>query len=277
MTPPFRARGLAAAAVSLAMFASGCGASRVVTLPSGPGAVFPDFSAAYGQATAECRSVRTMTARLGLSGRAGPTKLRGRIDAGLAAPDQIRLEGFPPLNFGAKPFFVMVARGNDATLLLPRDERVLRGSPPAAIVEALAGVPLGPADLRAVLTGCGLISGEASAGRLYPKGWATIDLAGDTTVFLRQIEGQWRVAAARRVPLTIHYADFTSGRAASVRVWTGSPDGSPGAADLTLKMSDVELNIPIESAVFDLDVPRGALALTLEELRRAGPLGGGSE
>jgi len=27
----------------------------------------------------------------------------------------------------------------------------------------------------------------------------------------------------------------------------------------------------------DLDVPRGALALTLEELRRAGPLGGGSE
>lgn len=277
MTPPFRARGLAAAAVSLALLAPACGATRGVTLPSGAGAPFPEFAAAYGEATAECRIVRTMTVRLGVSGRAGTTRLRGRIDAGLAAPAQIRLEGFPPLNFGAKPFFVMVARGNEATLLLPRDERVLRGSPPAAIVEALAGVPLGPAELRAVLTGCGLISGDASAGRLYPNGWAALDVAGDTTVFLRQIEGQWRVAAARRAALTVHYADFTSGRAATVRVWTGSADGSAGAAELTLKMSDVEIDVPLESAVFDLAVPPDAMPLTLEELRRAGPLGGGSE
>ena len=277
MTPPIRARGFAAATVSLAMLASACGAARWVTLPSGSGAPFPEFAEAYGAATAECRIVTTMTVRLGVSGRAGTTRLRGRIDAGLAAPAQIRLEGFPPLNFGAKPFFIMVARGHEATLLLPRDARVLRGSPPAAIVEALAGVPLGPAELRGVLTGCGLISSEASAGRLYPNGWAAIDVAGGTTVFLRQIEGQWRVAAARRAALTIHYADFTSGRAATVRVWTGPADGSAGAADLTLKMSDVELNVPLESAVFDLDVPRDAIPLTLDELRRAGPLGGGSE
>ena len=38
-----------------------------------------------------------------------------------------------------------------------------------------------------------------------------------------------------------------------------------------------EINVPLESAVFDLDVPPDATPLTLEELRRAGPWGGGTE
>lgn len=275
MIPSFRASWPGAAAVSFALLASGCGATRWVALPSGAGTPFPEFAEAYTEATAECRAVSTMTVRLGLSGRAGATRLRGRIDAGIAAPAQVRLEGFPPLSFGAKPFFVMVARGNEATLLLPRDRRVLRGSPPPAIVEALAGVSLGAADLRSVLAGCGLGSGAAAGGRRYSDGRAAIDAGGDITVFLQQVAGRWRVAAARRTSLTIHYADFASGRAATVRLETGEAAG--GSADLTLKMSDLEINVPLESAVFDLDVPPDATPLTLEELRRAGPLGGGTE
>lgn len=276
MTPSFRASCLGAAAVSFSLLATGCGATRWVALPSGAGTTFPEFASAYADATSECRGVNTMTLRIGLSGRAGATKLRGRIDAGLAAPAQVRLEGFPPLSFGAKPFFVMVARGDDATLLLPRDGRVVRGSPPPAIIEALAGVSLGAEDLRSVLAGCGLVSGAAAGGRLYQDGWAAIDTGADTTVFLQRVGARWRVAAASRAPLTIHYADFASGRAATVRLETGAEAGG-GGADLTLKMSDVEINVPLESAVFDLDVPPDATPLTLEELRRAGPLGGGTE
>jgi hypothetical protein len=42
---------------------------------------------------------------------------------------------------------------------------------------------------------------------------------------------------------------------------------------LTVKLSETELNVPLGPEVFQLDVPREADPLTLDELRRAGPLG----
>ena len=65
------------------VLASACGPPPRPALPTGAGAPFAGFAAAYEQATADCRSVSTITAELGLSGRAGGTKLRGRINAGL--------------------------------------------------------------------------------------------------------------------------------------------------------------------------------------------------
>ena len=47
-----------------------------------------------------------------------------------------------------QPLFIFVATGDDATLLLPRDERVLEHGRPDAVLEAVAGVPLGAADLH---------------------------------------------------------------------------------------------------------------------------------
>jgi outer membrane lipoprotein-sorting protein len=49
--------------------------------------------------------------------------------------------------------------------------------------------------------------------------------------------------------------------------------GTP-AADVTVRLSDVNINVPLEPEVFAVDVPAGAEPLTIEELRRAGPLGG---
>ena len=54
----------------------------------------------------------------------------------------------------AQPLFFFVATGDDATLLLPRDDRVLEHGRPDAVLEAVAGVPLGAADLATTLTGC---------------------------------------------------------------------------------------------------------------------------
>ena len=45
------------------------------------------------------------------------------------------------------------------------------------------------------------------------------------------------------------------------------------AADLTMQLSQVEINVTLAREVFDVEVPRDAVPLTLEELRRAGPLG----
>ena len=42
--------------------------------------------------------------------------------------------------------------------------------------------------------------------------------------------------------------------------------------DLTARLSQIETNVDLEKAAFTVDVPRGALPITLEELRDAGPL-----
>ena len=263
-------RSKAGAALCLLLFAAACGAPRV-TLPSGDGVPFPESAAAYTEATTECGAVKTLGASMALSGRAGATRLSARIDAGFAEPDRLRLEGFPRVSFGGKPFFILAARGGEATLVLTRSGGVLRGAPPAAIIEALAGVALDPAQLRAAVSGCGLGTAQPGAGRAFPNGWAAVE-AGDTTVFLRQMDGRWRVAAARRGPLTIEYADFTSGRPSVVRLRTASGQGAI-PAEITLRLSQVEIDVPLVDAVFEVEVPPGAQPITLDELRKAGPLG----
>ena len=256
---------------AFALIATACGSPRV-TLPSGTGAPFPDADAAYTEAVRDCRGVQTLSASLSLSGRAGSAKLSARIDAGFAAPARLRLEGFPRIAFGGKPFFILVASGSDATLVLTRDGRVLRGAQPSAIIEALTGVALEPDDMRAVVAGCGLGTGQPADGRSFDHGWASVQLGGATT-FLRQIENRWRVTGVRRGSLSIEYTEFSGGRPSAVRLHTTASAGTV-AADLSIRISQLEMNATLGNAVFTVDVPKDAAPLTLEELRRAGPLGG---
>ena len=112
---------------------------------------FPEFADRFRRVTMTCAGVRTMTAELALAGRAGGRRLRGRAIAGFERPASMRLEGVAP--FGP-PAFILAARAGTATLLLPRDNRVLRKAAPEDILGALTGVALSPADLQAILTGC---------------------------------------------------------------------------------------------------------------------------
>ncbi|HVL68910.1 MAG TPA: hypothetical protein VM364_16765 [Vicinamibacterales bacterium] len=240
-------------------------------LPAGAGTPFPGYEAAYEEAVRDCRGARTVLAELGLSGRAGGTRLRGRISAGLAAPAQVRLEG---IAFG-RPVFLLVARDEVATLLLPRDDRVVRDAAPQEIIEALAGVAVAPPELRAAIAGCGLGVAAPSNGRTFGSDWAAVDTDG-TTTYLRRIQGRWRVAAAVRQGLTLHYADLAAGPPATIllraqRAAAGAP--AETVADITLRVSQLEINTPIDPRAFELDVPASADPLSLEELRRAGPLG----
>ena len=253
----------------LALLASGC-APKHFEPPTGAGTSFPDYSAALDEARASCRGVKTMRATLSLTGRSGATKLRGRVDAGLSAPGEIRLEGRAP--FG-RPVFILVARdSSNATLWLPRDNRVLRGAPPAHIVEALAGVPLGPDELRYALAGCGFGGGPPSDGRAYGD-WVAVSTKDGPTHYLRRDGSRWRLLASTRQPLTIEYGDFLSYGPQTVRISRTEPNSSTRSTDLTVKLSDVELNVALEAEVFRIDVPPEADPLTLDELRRAGPLG----
>ncbi len=247
-----------------------CGARRLA-LPTDPGVPFPDFAQVHAQLAEACRGVRTLTAELGLAGQAGTERLRGRVVAGFERPASMRLEGVAP--FGP-PAFILAARGNMAVLLLPRDDRVLKGERAEDMLGALTGVALAPADLQAILTGCVTADPKPTSGRLHQDGWASIDLEGDARLFLRQQNGAWGIRAARREGWQIEYPAWMGRFPQSVRLQSDRPGLN---VDLTATLSQVESNVDIEPAAFTVNVPPGAQSLTLDELRAAGPLRGERE
>jgi len=261
VTPPPGLRGLAAAV----LLAAACAPGRPA-LPTGNGQPFAGAAAAFEAASAACRGVRTWTAELSLSGRSGGQKLRGRLIAGLA-PASLYLEAVAP--FG-RPIFRLAARDGRATLLLPRDGRILRDAAPADVVEALTGIAIGPDDLRALVSGCVAPAPAASDGRTYGGGWLAVDLGGSATAYLRMRDGRWQVEAGRLRNLTVEYGEVRNGLPRRLRL-----KSAPGAApdvDLTLDVSQIEVNVPVPDRTFVIE-GGDAVPLTLEDLRAAGPLG----
>lgn len=248
---------------------SACAARRI-ELPTGPGSPFPEVAQVHAQVSAACTGIRTLTAELALAGRAGGRSLRGRVVAGFERPASMRLEGVAP--FGS-PAFILAARGDTATLLLPRDNRVLRGARAEEILGALTGVTLAPADLQAILTGCVAAAPRATGGRLHRDGWASIDLAGSATIYLQRRDAAWQVRAARRAAWRIEYPAWQSGLPQTVRLQ--SEDRSLDVT-LTATLSQLETNVDLDPAAFEVNVPASALELTIDELRDAGPLKGGN-
>jgi hypothetical protein len=48
--------------------------------------------------------------------------------------------------------------------------------------------------------------------------------------------------------------------------------GAAPGFDLTLVLSQVDVNVALGDDVFRVEVPKGAVPITLDELRRTGPL-----
>jgi hypothetical protein len=251
----------------VAAFLTASCAPRLATLPASGGRSFPDYAAAHTQAIAACADVRTLAAILAISGRAGGNRLRATLDAGFERPGKVRLELPAP----GKPIFTYVATGDQASLALPREGRILRNAPPAATLEALAGVAVDPDDLRTLVTGCGFGTEQPESGRAFDRGWATTEVAGATT-WLQQVNGTWRIVAASRGTIEARYYDFVNGRPSTIRLRARSA-GEPLLADLTIRLSQVDVNETIDPAAFTIENDPGAKPMTLDELRQAGPLG----
>jgi hypothetical protein len=260
---PRLALGIVHLALSIAL--SGCAAKRVA-LPTDPGAPFPEFTAVHAELSKACSGVRTLTAELSLSGRAGDQKLRGRVHAGFERPASMRLEGVAP--FGP-PAFILVTRGGESTLLLPRDERVVRGAKADDILGALTGVALAPADLQAILTGCVVPAPRPTGGRLHGNGWASIDLEGGATLFAQRQGQTWQLRAARRPPWQVEYTT-APGTALPTAVALHADD--PVRVDLNAAIGQVETNVALDAAAFTVSVPADAQPLSLDGLRASGPL-----
>ena len=258
--------------ISLILLTSARCAPGRIALPMGLGQPFPDYASVFAEVTDECRRVRTLEAELRLTGHTGGSRLRGRVLAGLAAPESVRLVGVAP--FGP-PAFILVARPTHATLLLPRERRVLTGEPASAILEALAGVALGPDDLRSALTGCVVPNPEPVAGRAYGDEWVAVDLRVGATAYLKAVDGERRVVVGVRGAVSLEYGNFVRKIPRRVRFLSSDFGGTavPQDTDLTVTMSQVQMNVTLGPEAFSLEIPVDALPLTLEQLRRAGPLG----
>ena len=186
-----------AAVLAVTVLAAAC-ATLPVRVPEGPSRPLaaPDAVTIFVQASAICRGVRTLTAEIGLSGRVGSRKLRGRVLAGFERSGSLRLEA--PAPFGA-PVFILAARANQSVLWFPRDKRVLRDAAVADVLEAMTGMRWQPDDLLAVLTGC-LVSDPQTAAteaKRFESGWIAMSLSGGAEAFMRRERQQWRIVGGR--------------------------------------------------------------------------------
>jgi len=253
----------------LGVTAAGCGSRRIV-LPTGPGAPRADFEALFSEATRNCQAVRTMTAELALRGRVAGERIRSaRVSAGLTVPEAAYL--LAPAPFG-EPVFVLAAQSDRGTLLLSRDRLVVADAPVRAMLDALVGLDLGPADLRALLTGCVVPDPQPREGREYP-GWVRVDLSQGAAAWLRQVDSRWRVGVGEARGLRVEYGGYGAGVAATPRqIRVRAMSSSAAEVDLEVALSQVELNVPLDPATFIVVVPPGTESITLEELRERAPL-----
>jgi hypothetical protein len=228
----------------------------------------PDPTAvdAFAVATRRCQGLTTMTSELRLSGRAGGERIRGTLHAGLAAPASIRFEAVAP--FG-RPFFILAGRDDTATLLFPRDNRVLPDASVPDLLERLTGLDLTAGDVRLILTACLVDSATPTEGRTWPGGWRGVSLGADRLAYLRNVNGVPAIVAADHGAWRIDYADHQQGWPRRVRI-----RGGDGAIDVTAAIDQLAVNTTLHDDVFAITIPPGADRMTLQDLRAVAPLRG---
>jgi hypothetical protein len=186
--------------MALAVATACAGRPAAVVLPQGLGQPL-DASALDAERRARastCALTGALVADLRVSGRVDGERVRGTLQIGVDA-DAIRIEALPPM--GA-PVFILAGHAAAATLLLPRDRAYVE-APVAALTEAVVGIALAPADLRAVLAGCGVAGDDIVGGRTFGQQWVRVELASDSRLWLWHDArghrllvaetGQWRV------------------------------------------------------------------------------------
>lgn len=257
---PERADGPAVLLLCVALATAACAPRVTVSIPGGDSRPESGAAAAFETATAPCRAIRSRSMELALAGRVRDETLRATVQAGTTASGDLRLEGVAP--FGA-PVFVLVASGEHASLLLPRESRVLLDAPTADVLDALVGLRLSAADLHALLTGCVVSQPEPTGGRAYGNDWLAVDVGAARSIFLRRSGLTPRVEAARLGALEVGYRDFKGDAVREVLL------SAPGIR-LRLRLGQVEDNPVLPAEAFRLVAPSSATPLSLDELRTQG-------
>ena len=200
-----------------------------------------------------------------MSGRAGDERVRGRILTGLESGGAVRLEAVAP--FGA-PFFVLAGRAERATLVLPREHRVLKDTAVRDVLERITGLSLGADDLRLIVSGCLVDNPSPSDGRQWGGGWRAVTIGPERVAYLRVQNGQPVLTAADYGPWHVDYSAHAAGFPRVVRVRRAGDT----AIDITARVEQLQVNTQINPLAWKVDVPSDADPMTLDELRSIAPL-----
>ena len=205
---------------------------------------------------------------MAINSQTGERRLRGDVLAALARPASLRLVGVAA--FGA-PGFVLVAEPESATLVLPRDRRVVLGATADELLEALAGLSLGAEDFRSVLTGCLVPDPRPIDARLHENGWIAVRVADEATLYIHTFDDAPVVVAGDRPGLTVWYSDHVRGLPRRVDV--RAVDTAGFVTEFTATLSQVSINIELDPEVFVVQIREDYVPMTLEQFRgSAGPL-----
>ena len=211
-----------------------------------------------------------------MSGRAFDERVRGRVLAGLEAGGHVRLEA--PAPFGA-PFFILAGRAEQATLILPRERRVLTNTPVAAVLERLTGLSLGADDLRLIVSGCLVDRATPSDGRQWPGGWQAVTIGPERVAYMRPVQGRPTLVAADYGPWRVAYSQHAGGFPRVIRVRSAEAPRADArgakadqSVDITARVEQLEVNTQINPRAWDVEVPSDADPMTLDDLRSIAPL-----
>jgi hypothetical protein len=252
-----------AAAVLLATVA--CAPKVNLALPPGTGTPITDLALAEQVARAACAAHAAITADLRLSGRMDGERVRGTLQVGVTR-DAMRLEGLAP--FGA-PVFVLTAQSGRATLLLPREAAVARGDSAADLLDAVVGVALTPADLLAIVSGCGLADRTVRGGAAFGDEWTRVDLAGDRRLWIRRL-GDGRlpaIVAAEDDRWRVEYTRSDAGWPTAIRLVQRA--AGPVRTDAVFAVDAPEAMDALPEGALELEIPSGAREVALADLRKS--------
>jgi hypothetical protein len=260
-------------------------AARMPPRPAGTAVPDPTAAEAFAAATAQCQGFRSIEGELALSGRAGDERVRGRVLTGLEAGGHVRLEA--PAPFGA-PFFILAGRAEQATLVLPRERRVLADTSVAAVLERLTGLSFGADDLRLIVSGClvdrpapsaagspsGGLCPTGCQGRQWPGGWQAVTIGPERVAYLRLAHGRPVLMAADYGAWHVDYSQHANGfpRVVRVRSALGEASSDPTRVDITARVEQLDVNTSINPRAWEVEVPSDADPMTLDELRAIAPL-----
>ena len=268
---------------------------KLPKLTPGQSAPASDGLDALAQSLSRCANLDALTAEIAVSGSVGGHHVRGRLLAGFtesarstsdtSSPVQsARLEAVAP--FG-QPFFIFVAVGDEATILLPRADRVLTRARPDRVLEALTGLRIGPRELMQTLTGCVARDPQATA-LAAGDDWRVVrnpDVSEDhetAEIFIHRLKASapWRLIAVIHAEQAAgesagtvgsgwraEYRDTGSSLPTTVRLVSLAS----GRFDLQLTLSQVDTRATLAPDAFQIKIPASAQPITLDELRANGP------
>jgi len=258
---------VASVALSGVLLAGGCAPRVRLALPSGDGTPVADVQDVAQQARSSCRAPAALTADLRLSGRIDGDRVRGTLQVGVAS-DAMRLEGLAP--FGA-PVFVLAAQPSGAVLLLPREDAVARAASASELLDAIVGVALAPADLLAIVSGCGLADWKATGAASFGETWQRLDVGDGRRLWLRRGGAPAAgpvVMAAEDERWRVEYTREGSAWPSAIRLQRlGSEERR--VTDVVFAVDAPEAVDALPPAALAVDVPAGARVVSVADLRKS--------